>query len=188
MTEGANNTIYAIGDDADGTLWLYWHRPFAESPESPEWAPQGAVGTGWQHFKTVFANEYGVGFGAYIYAIDADGRLWWYNHVWPHMGVPWGWVGPRLVGTGWQIYKNVFSPGIGIIYAIREDDDTLWWYRHAAWKTGEGVETPGAWEGPRAVHGGWYVKKPPPLHSYHTGWQRFRTVFAFVDEWTPEDR
>jgi hypothetical protein len=48
----------------------------------------------------------------------------------------------------------VFSAGSGIIYAITRDGK-LRWYRHNGYLTGTGLETPGAWEGPKEVGRGW---------------------------------
>jgi hypothetical protein len=48
----------------------------------------------------------------------------------------------------------VFSRGDGIIYPIA-DDGILRWLKHNGFRTGAGLETPGAWEGPKDVGRGW---------------------------------
>jgi hypothetical protein len=162
-----NAILYAIG--GDGTLWWYSHQGYegGEGVETPgAWEGPRAVGTGWQNFKNVFAGVDLFSGRAILYAIRSDGTLLWYRHNGSVDGegveTPGAWVGPRAVGTGWQNFKSVFTPGQGIIYAIGKDG-TLWWYKHNGAAEGEGVETAGAWDGPRAIG---------------TGWQNFLSVFV----------
>jgi outer membrane protein assembly factor BamB len=62
--------------------------------------------------------------------------------------------GPKAVGLGWGDYAQVFSGGGGIIYAMRPDGK-LFWYRHNGHPDGRGVDSPGAWEGPKEVGSHW---------------------------------
>jgi hypothetical protein len=151
---GGGNIIYAI--TADGTLKWYQHNGFntglgLESASS--WTSSKNVGRGWDGFVDVFSAGEGV-----IYLIQPDGTLKWHRHLAYRTGegleTPGAWATSRNVGRGWAGYKHVFSGGNGVIYAIA-NDGTLKWLRHKAYRTGEGLETPGAWEGPKNVGRGW---------------------------------
>jgi hypothetical protein len=151
---GGGNIIYAT--TADGTLKWYQHNGFntgsgLEDPKS--WGASRNVGRGWSGFVDVFSAGDGV-----IYVIQPDGTLKWHRHLAYRTGqgleTPGAWANSRNVGRGWTGYKHVFSGGDGVIYVIASDG-TLKWYRHKAYLTGEGLETPGAWEGPKTVGRGW---------------------------------
>lgn len=152
--------IYAI--DSNGTLKWYRHngsRTGVGVKTPGAWEGPRDIGTGWQNFKKVFSASGG------IYAIANNGTLKWYRHNGFNAGdgleTPGVWEGPSDVGTEWQNFKYVFG-AVDVIYAIASDG-TLKWYKHNGFKTGAGLETPGAWEGPRDVG---------------TGWQNFLGVFA----------
>jgi hypothetical protein len=104
----------------------------------------------------------------FIYATGADGILKWYRHNGSRNGagldVPGAWQGAKDVGTGWQNFKQVFPGGGDIIYAIA-NDGTLKWYEHKGFNSGDGLNVPGAWEGPKDVG---------------TGWQNFMSVFSLI--------
>jgi hypothetical protein len=95
---------------------------------------------------------------AIIYGIGADGILRWYRHNGATQGVganiAGSWVGANNVSADWAAFKQVFTGGNGVIYGITQDGRLLW-LRHAAFLTGEGAETPGAWNETREVAGGW---------------------------------
>jgi hypothetical protein len=146
---GGADIIYGI--KTDGTLEWRKHRGFASG--TALWEPPKNVGRGWDGFVDVFSGGDGV-----IYVIQADGTLKWYRHLAYRTGegleTPGAWATSRNVGRGWDGYKKVFSGGKGVIYAIT-NDGTLKWLRHKAYLTGEGLETRGAWEGPKDVGRGW---------------------------------
>jgi Tachylectin/Trypsin len=151
---GGGDVIYAIL--ADGTLRWYEHKGFnigAGFESADSWGPPKNVGRGWDGLVDVFSGGEGV-----IYAVQPDGTLKWYRHLGYQTGqgfeTPGSWAKSRSVGRGWSGYKHVFSGGQGVIYVIA-DDGTLKWFRHKAYLTGEGLETPGAWEGPKNVGRGW---------------------------------
>jgi hypothetical protein len=154
VPQGLPAFIYLVG--SDGILRWYRHNG-AESGAGLEtqgaWAGGLPVGRGWNGLKAVFG-----GGGDTIYGIGADGLLKWYRHVGFNTGAglesPTAWLGARDVGRGWGGLQHVFSGGNGIIYTIA-DDGILRWYRHNGFRTGVGLETPGAWEGPKAVGRGW---------------------------------
>jgi hypothetical protein len=115
-----------------------------------------------------FGSDPWGGSPAFIYGISQDGSLKWFRHNGSPRGqkfdVPNAWEGPKTVGTGWQEPKQVFPGGGDIIYTIF-NDGTLKWYKHNGYKTGEGLNVAGAWEGPKTVG---------------TGWQAFNSVFALL--------
>ena len=66
-----------------------------------------------------------------IYAIDDDGRLFWYRHLHPGDGAG-GFANggrPTPIGVSFGGFTHVFSGGDGIIYAI-DREGRLNWYRH----------------------------------------------------------
>ena len=151
---GGGNSIYFI--DGDGLLKWHQHNGFntgagLEVPSA--WSARKDVGRGWGGMKHVFAGGNGV-----IYTIADDGILRWYKHngflSGAGLDTPGAWQGPKDVGRGWAGLKHVFSGGNGIIYTIA-DDGILRWYKHNGFLTGAGLDTPGAWEGPKDVGRGW---------------------------------
>jgi len=141
--------IYALTQD--GTL--KWYRHDGAQDGKATWQGPRDVATGWNKYKFVFP-----GGGNIIYAITQDGILQWYRHKGFETGlgseVPGSWEGPNDVGRGWDNLKQVFSGGDGIIYVVNRDDKLLW-FRHNAILSGAGLETPGAWDGPKEVGRGW---------------------------------
>jgi tachylectin len=151
---GGGDVIYAIR--ADGRLIWYEHKGFntglgLKSPDA--WAGGKEVGHGWVGLTSVFSGGDGV-----IYAITADGKLQWFRHhavaIGAGLETAGSWSGPNEVAFGWNAFAYMFSTGEGIIYGVAPDGE-LWWYRHARWADGKGLETRGAWEGPRSVGRGW---------------------------------
>jgi Tachylectin/Trypsin len=151
----ASGATYGI--HPDGRLFWYRHVGFTDCSFS--WQGPRVVGYGWQSFKQVFGMT-GSSLGGVIYGIAQDGTLYWYRHAGYVDGTS-VWNGARVVGSGWNAFKRVFSGGDGVIYALK-DDGTLLWYRHTGWTDGSF-----AWEGPRVVG---------------TGWAAFRNVFAGGDD------
>ena len=147
VVPAGDGVLYAI--ERDGTLQWYKHNGYLDG--SVNWAAGPiAIGTGWAQFKHVFSGGQGV-----LYAITQDGRLVWYKHnaylnalpmvtrggsmVAQAQMLAWAksWVdlNPRVVGSGWGDFKNVFSPGDGNIYAIRQTGEVLW-YKHDGYTDG----------------------------------------------------
>lgn len=115
------------------------------------------VGTGgWQNFREVMP----AGLSG-IYALTREGVLKWYRHD-GFLDGSVKWDGSREVGRGWGDFQHIIPMGDGIIYAITKDG-RLEWRRHAGYLDGRGLESPGAWEGPKNVG---------------TGWGAFKQVFA----------
>ena len=155
---GGQNIIYLIRPDGI----LDWRQHQGARAGLNEWGPGKTVGTGWNGFEQVFS-----GGGGIIYIIEKGGKLRWYNHkgYLTGEGTPGAWEGPKEVGRGWADFKLVFPGGNGIIYAITNEGKLLW-YKHNGYQTGAGLETPGAWEGPKEVG---------------RGWADFKTVFSASD-------
>jgi N,N-dimethylformamidase len=76
-----------------------------------------------------------------IYAIQADGGLYWYRHAgWPDVSVSWANSGlGRRIGTGWAGFQTVLAGSNGTIFALRPNGDLVW-YRYVVsnWTTGAG--------------------------------------------------
>ncbi|HSB26327.1 MAG TPA: tachylectin-related carbohydrate-binding protein [Pyrinomonadaceae bacterium] len=146
---GGLNIIYLIRPD--GTL--DWRQHLGARTGLTEWGPAKVVGRGWNGFKQVFSGGDGI-----LYVIEGGGKLRWYKHNGYQTGAgmesPGAWDGPREVGRGWGDFKLVFGGGKGIIYAITNEGKLLW-CKHNGYQTGAGLETAGAWEGPKEVGRGW---------------------------------
>jgi hypothetical protein len=176
---GTGGVIYGI--KPDGTLLWYRHLCYesGQGLETPGcWAGGKAVGVGWQSFRQVFSGGDGV-----IYGIKQDGTLQWYRHngftTGAGLDTPGAWEGPVDVGVGWQGFTHVFAGGSkGVIYGIKADG-ALQWYRHHGYTSGSGLETPGAWEGPKQVGVGWnaFVETTPVSRFLGVSGSRVGRVF-----------
>jgi hypothetical protein len=151
---GGGDVIYTV--TPAGTLRWFRHNGYytgggLEQPDN--WKGGNDVGRGWAGVGDIVPGGDGV-----IYVIEPDGTLRWHRHLHFLSGhgleTPGAWAPSRPVGRGWTNYRQVFSGGDGILYVIAKDG-TLNWYRHKGYLTGAGLETPGAWEGPKPVGRGW---------------------------------
>jgi hypothetical protein len=161
---GSDGVIYVI--TTDGKLMWYRHHGVVSGAglETPgAWSGGNEIGFGWNVMVDAFSTGDGI-----IYAFAEDGELWWYRHVrWADgagLETQGAWEGPKLVGRGWNSFKQLFSRGDGIIYGVLADG-TMLWYRHNGFRTGGGLDTPGAWRGRINVS---------------TGWARYANVFALI--------
>lgn len=107
------------------------------------WTGPNVVGSGWAHFVHVFSTGEGV-----IYAVDPQGKLWWYKHRGYLTGTQ-DWEGPKQVGTGWGAFRKVFSPSEGYIYALTQTGEMLW-YQHQGYQDGSV-----RWRGPTTIGSTW---------------------------------
>ena len=114
------------------------------------------VGNGWESFSVVLP----AGLSG-MYALTQEGKLLWYRHDGFRDGSM-NWVTAREVGRCWGDFKQIVPMGDGIIYTITQNGN-LEWRRHAGYLDGRGLDSPGAWEGPRILG---------------TGWGDFKFVFA----------
>ena len=162
IVSGGDGVLYGIG--ADGSLRWYRQNDVAE-PQLLVAAGGGArsgtaisaqaykvpshftgpnvVGQNWAQFVHVFSTGEGV-----IYAVDPQGRLWWYKHRGYLTGTQ-DWEGPKQVGTGWSAFKKVFSSSEGYIYALTQTGEMLW-YQHMGYQDGS-VK----WRGPTPIGAAW---------------------------------
>ncbi|NUU17809.1 serine hydrolase [Cellulomonas humilata] len=154
---------FVYGIEPDGDLVWYRHDGAETGGGIATWRGPANVGVGWGTAAHVFPAG-----GDALYLIDTEGRLWWYEHkgftIGDGLGTPDGWAGPRQVGHGWGDVARVFSGGDGVIYIV-DTEGRLLWYRHHGVASGEGLETPGSWSGPREVGVGWGTA----LHLFSTG-------------------
>lgn len=187
-TEGAFNTsapaptvvsyIYAVGTDGA----LQWRRHDGAEQGLPQWQTFVSIGSGWGNFKHVFTGGKNT-----IYAVTTEGNLLWYRHNTAYdvrrarrrdVDV----TGPRLVGTGWQNFRNVFSAGDGVIYAIDASGNLLW-YKHKQYT--DAVEMPlGAGSGMvgQAVRLNWAKSwESLTARTVGVGWGDFADVFPGGD-------
>ncbi len=98
--------------------------------------------------RFVFGDRNGI-----IYAVAADGSLYWYKHLGSTDGSnKWSFSGtPKLVGSGWQYFKKIFAGGAGVIYAI-DGAGNLLWYKNTGWATGTASWDPNSG---RVIGTGW---------------------------------
>lgn len=160
---GGEGVMYGIG--ADGALRWYRYEDAGAATRPPRWRGPTVVGSGWGGFVDVFSGGQGV-----IYAVRQDGALVWYRHVNYATGVdapamqarqPGAvslgrvtpgkaiWEGPKVVGSGWQNFRKIFSPGDGFIYAINANGEMLWYF-HEGFQDGSPK-----WQGPMKLNGDW---------------------------------
>lgn len=152
--------IYGVMPNGD----LKWYKHLAYRTggglnDAGSWDPKGGkvIGTGWNGFKQLFATSDGI-----IYGIKPDGSLRWYKHDGQQTGNglydPTGWDprGGKEIGTGWNIFKQVFAAPGGIIYGVMPNGD-LKWYKHLAYRTGGGLNDAGSWDpkGGKVIGTGW---------------------------------
>jgi hypothetical protein len=160
---GDNGTIYVITQQ--GILRRYQHTGSVTGlglNEPGSWVAPQDIASGWDKFNQAFSGGKGV-----IYAITQEGILKWFRHTGFEDGKA-IWEGPKNVGRGWTGFRQVFAAGDGIIYAITQDG-TLQWRRHLGYLSGAGLETPGAWEGPKNIATGW---------GSINAWGGFKQVFT----------
>ncbi|MFE9694951.1 N,N-dimethylformamidase beta subunit family domain-containing protein [Micromonospora sp. NPDC005806] len=81
------------------------------------------------------------GGGGVIFAIQADGGLYWYRHLGYQTGAAsWASGSGRRVGTGWNGFRAVFGGVDGSLYALRGDGVLLYYrYRLSNGTTGVGT-------------------------------------------------
>ncbi|AKT38204.1 tachylectin-related carbohydrate-binding protein [Chondromyces crocatus] len=146
---GGEGILYCIRHDGR----MHWLRHNGWQTGTFDWTPsdgsQREVGTGWQMYRHVFSGGHGV-----FYGVHADGRMQWYRHDgWLTGTMDWtAGDGGRNVGTGWNVYSQIFSGGNGVIYGIKPDG-TMQWYRHNGWQNGTREWTAG--DGGLNVGTGW---------------------------------
>jgi hypothetical protein len=162
IVSGGDGVLYGIG--TDGSLRWYRQNDVAE-PETLLAAGGGTrsrtgiatqvltapshftgpnvVGQNWGQFVHVFSTGEGV-----IYAVDPQGRLWWYKHRGYLTGTQ-DWEGPKQVGNGWAAFRKIFSSSEGYIYALTQTGEMLW-YQHMGYQDGS-VK----WRGPTPIGAAW---------------------------------
>jgi hypothetical protein len=185
------NAIYSLSDN--GELRWHWHTGVLDG--SYRWRePSQAVGTGWDAFRYIIPMDHGV-----VYTILNDGTLRWQQHHDYQNGKISGaqaWMASRMVGWGWDNFKNIFSGGNGVLYVVNQQNQLMWYKLKSYLKPpsvppsdashARQLEWERSWEGPKKVGDGWdFVQlfSPGEGHIYgvlangdlmyyrHLGWQ-----------------
>lgn len=176
---GGDGVMYAIDDS--GNLRWYRYQDVLNAKRPPHWAGPLTVASGWSNVIDAFSGGNGV-----IYTVKPDGSLVWWRHVSYQNGIdsprptaPGAtalgrvgarWEGPKVVGSGWQNFRKIFSPGDGFIYAVNGAGE-LFWYYHQGFKDGSAN-----WQGPVKISSDWSDKRvtfplmwgaPQPTSAIH---------------------
>ncbi|MEV4466453.1 N,N-dimethylformamidase beta subunit family domain-containing protein [Micromonospora echinofusca] len=89
-----------------------------------------------QRFVRLVGGGYGV-----IFAIQADGGLYWYRHTgWQTGAFRWASGSGRRIGSGWHQFRAVFGGLDGSLYAVR-GDGTMHYYRYRLTNSTTGAGT-----------------------------------------------
>jgi N,N-dimethylformamidase len=80
-----------------------------------------------------------------IYAIQADGTMFWYRHTgWQNGAATWANGGTgRVIGSGWNVFSTILGSANGQIFAISADG-TIRWYQYNCTNLSTGA---GSWAG-----------------------------------------
>jgi len=126
---GGAGIIYGINPQGQ----LFWYHHMDWTGGSGGFANGGTgkqigIDIDWGRFTHVFSGGRGV-----MYAIDSQGKLFWYRHNdWTggSEGFANNWNGKQIgIDIDWGRFTRVFSAGGGVIYAI-DGSGNLHWYRH----------------------------------------------------------
>jgi hypothetical protein len=142
----ADGQVFGLA--ADGSLRWYKHVVDLNTNVGT-WAPGGGavIGTGFDRFARVFGGWDGV-----FYAVDGDGRLWWFRYLAGN-----GTTGPGAWANGGQgllikddvkHYPEFVADQGGVLYGVKHGAE-LHWFRHY----GAGVWANGG--APVAIGTGW---------------------------------
>jgi len=123
----ADGQIFGLA--ADGSLRWYKH-VVNLSTNVGTWAPGGAavIGQGFDQFARVFGGWDGV-----FYAVDFDGRLWWFRYLagdgttgpgtWANGGLG------LLIKNDVKLYPEFVADQGGVLYGVKHGAE-LHWFRH----------------------------------------------------------
>jgi hypothetical protein len=141
-------------------------RPDERSLEPP---PSGFIGT----FSRTPPNYQPI----WLYAIRSNGDLLWFRRDSNSSA----WQGPKKVGTGWTMFKDVIAAGGNHLYGLTHDGKLVW-YQHDGFNDGtfrwpQPIEVGQGWNFTRIFSGGdgvvYAIRKDGKLFwARHTG---FRT-------------
>jgi hypothetical protein len=103
-----------------------------------------------------------------IYAVAKNGELLYFKHSGDTNGTNHWNISAKVVGSGWDTFRKVFTAGQGVIYAITGDNKLLW-YQHIGqvegtpdWAPASGSQVGSGWAfkqvfattaGDRAIYG-----------------------------------
>ncbi len=159
---GGDGVMYAI--EPGGNLRWYRYQDVLNAKQPLRWTGPLTVASGWGNVIDAFSGGNGV-----IYTVKPDGSLVWWRHVSyqngidsPRPAAPGAtalgrtgarWEGGKVVGSGWQNFRKIFSPGDGFIYAVNGAGE-LFWYYHQGYKDGSP-----SWQGPVKISSDWSNKR-----------------------------
>lgn len=98
-----------------------------------------------------------------IFAIQADGALFWYQNTgWTSGTAAWAAGSGSRIGTDWHEFTTVLASGDGQLYGLKPDG-TLLWYRvtvnpstgGASWAADSGAQIGSGFDRFRRIIGGW---------------------------------
>jgi N,N-dimethylformamidase len=128
LVPGGNGIIYGV--QADGNLM--WFRHTGWQSGAVTWANSGAavaIGSGWNQFATVLADQTGQLFG-----ITAGGDVRWYKYNCTNLNTGAGsWAGGGagpVIGSGFT-FPHIFGGFDGVLYCI-DATGNLWWFQYTA--------------------------------------------------------
>ncbi|WP_134730107.1 N,N-dimethylformamidase beta subunit family domain-containing protein [Amycolatopsis nivea] len=105
-------------------------RPALPIAEATEARPEAALETGAFDPHQRWSRLVGGGDGI-VYAVQADGALYWYRHRgWATGAFDWANQGSGLlIGSGWQDFVTVLGDLNGVLYGVRADGTVLYYQR-----------------------------------------------------------
>jgi hypothetical protein len=169
---GGGSVIYIV--NGGSSVQRYRHRGSEVSPPTADWEdghgepiPDPSLALALADVVIVPRDTFGGGDGV-LYAVvkpppEAVARFQYGDLTWRrHSRYAEGggeFTTERVIGYGWDTFREVFSVGEGVLYGLLQDGG-LRWYRHTDYLTGKPT-----WEGPLPVGG-------------HVDWAAFRAVFG----------
>jgi hypothetical protein len=90
--------VYAVAPTGE----LLWYRHDGSMTGAPTWPGPSPVGTGWGHFRSLFATGSGR-----IYAVQPNGELYYYEHTGWADGKP-TWLPHQVLGPGFDRFAWLF--------------------------------------------------------------------------------
>lgn len=129
-----NGQLFAVG--ADGSI--RWYKYVVSDPDTGAGSWVGGSGptiaTGFDTYPRVFGGYDGV-----IYAVDADGGLWWYQYLaGDGTNGPGAWAngGTGLrIGSGFKPYLILLGGTDGVITGVKNGGNLDWWRYEPAGNT-----------------------------------------------------
>ena len=127
IASGGNGVLYGIRKDDKS---LQWYRNSTTGTSTAHWSGPRKVGNNWNFTRLVGAGD-GI-----LYAFNAAGTLYWYNHTAAGTGAAtWATGSGTTIGTGWSPYDRITTNPTACTsqaYALPVPDGMLARSRYAA--------------------------------------------------------